>query len=104
MEENLQVMYEDEAMKRSDFALFIMMRAFLEEQTQRTIFDEKLAKAYFPKVKVVYLDCAQTMWALRHTRRQVESKWNELVTRGCSPRMMRFIDVEEANHFVSDDS
>lgn len=103
-DEDMQVMFEDGPMKRVDFTLFITMRETLEEQTKRAIYDERLAKEYFPKVEVVYLDCEQTMWALRHCRQQVENRRNELMSQGRDLRPMRFVDVEGANHFVSDSS
>lgn len=77
------------------------LRAELQEQTRKALFDEESAQTILPKVKVGQIVCrntpAPTAWGYMEVRRT----YQELAASGKKLRPTRFLILDNANHFVS---
>lgn len=77
------------------------MQARLQELAQRALFDETIGPTAFPNVPVTHLIAGrsvwQCMWGSYMTKKMYENSQRE----GKAVRPMKFIVMDEANHFVS---
>jgi hypothetical protein len=86
------------AAARADFPMLERpMQATLLEQTRKTLLDRELATSFFPNVHVSHLIGLRTQWhgilGRNLLKKDVEEAGN--------PRSIRFVEVENGNHFVS---
>lgn len=77
------------------------MQARLRELAQRALFDRTIAPSAFPNIPVTHIICGrscwQCMWGSYMTKKMYENSLREEK----AVRPMKFIVMDEANHFVS---
>jgi hypothetical protein len=100
--EEISATFDTAAGIRSEFPMIFAMASPLREQANRALLDENLTKTILPEVKVVFLSCERTHWSCAFGFMENERLYNESVENGKKARPMRFVTVEGANHFVSD--
>lgn len=96
------VFYKGNAAERADFPLSFAMQPTLALQTQKVLFDEQVAKEVLPKLEVVYIFCTRSPWTSVWGMIETERLYKNNVAQGRKVRPIRFIQIEGANHFVSE--
>lgn len=77
------------------------MQARLQELTQRALFDRTIAPTAFPNVPVTYLIAPRSPWHCIWGSYMTKKMYENSLREGKAVRPMRFIVMDEANHFVS---
>ena len=86
------------------------MQRLLQKVTRKVLFDEYLATYFFPEVPVTLIGASRSNWHCLWAGLETKRRYNYRIARGQNIRPMRFVTIEEANHFVrpalkySDDS
>ena len=80
------------------------MQPVLEIQAQKAFFDEKIASEILPDLQVVHMFCNRAPWYCVWGFFETERQFEEYVRQGHKGRPIRFIEIKEANHFVSFES
>lgn len=81
--------------------MFFQMQPALKIMGQKVLFDEKLAAEVLPKLTVDHIWCAKAQWYCVYGMVETERQHKEHLKQGHKVRPMRFIEVADANHFVS---
>jgi len=100
-DEDVAVNFDMDASLKSDVPMCLLMLPALEKQTQAAFFDEKLTKEFLPAVRIVWLSCPQSQWALEWGKVIMERQFEEHARQKHDVRLIRFMEIKEANHFVS---
>jgi hypothetical protein len=86
-------------MKSNGPICFHMLPA-TEKQTQAALFDEKLVQEFLPGLQIVWFSCQQAMWIIERAKVLIERKIEKHVVEKRQVRLIRFIEIPGANHFV----
>lgn len=89
------------AAQRTELPMFFPMQPALKAQAQRALFDEALAAQVLPGLEVVYFLSTRTVWYPVWGFFETERQYKEHVAAGRKVRPITFLEIEEANHFVS---
>lgn len=100
-DEELAVNYDLAASMKSDMQLFSHMQPALEKQTQTAFFDTTLAQEFLPALHIVWLFCPHSPWPVARPRAIIEQEMQEHLTKKHEIRLMKFIELQGANHCVS---
>jgi hypothetical protein len=73
----------------------------LEKQTQAVFFNETLAATFLPALQIVWFPCLNTTWGTIWAKILLERKLEEYVRQNRRVRLVGFVELEGANHFVS---
>ena len=93
--------FDGVAASRTEFPMFFQMQPALKIMAQKVLFDEKLSGEILPKSEVVHVWCARAQWYCVYGMMETERQHKEHVKQGHMIRPIRFIEIENANHFVS---
>jgi hypothetical protein len=77
------------------------MQARLQELAQRALFDRTIGPTAFPNVPVTYLIAGRSVWHCIWASYMSKKMYENSLGQGKAVRPMRFIVMDEANHFVS---
>lgn len=86
---------------RSGWPFLANFKHLFEKQAQRALFEGKYANELLPGLKVVWLSCSNSMFMLLWAKSLVEGKYRDHVAKGDTIRPIEFLQIEGANHFVS---
>jgi hypothetical protein len=90
------------AANRTELPMFIFpMQPTLNVQAQKVLFDEKQVNEVLPKMEVVHIWCTRTEWSCVYGMMETERQYKECLKQGERVRPIRFVEIEGANHFVS---
>lgn len=73
----------------------------IENQTQCALFDERLAQTVLRDTQIIFLTCTRSVWFCSFAFFETEKNHMEYLARGHKVRPIRFIEIKDANHFVS---
>ncbi|KAK2463258.1 hypothetical protein APHAL10511_004913 [Amanita phalloides] len=102
---DLEYMCEPETAARCEFPMYMPpMQKRLRELAQHVLFEGTNASTAFPAVPVTHIiagrSCWQCMWGSYMTKKMYEDSLRE----GKAVRPMKFVVMDEANHFIHTDS
>jgi hypothetical protein len=97
--EDLAVNFGMDASMKGDIPM--CMLPALGKQTQAAFFNEKLAKEFLPALQIVWLGCSHSQWALEWSKVVIQREFEEHVKQKHEVRLIRFMEIKGANHFVS---
>jgi len=98
--EDLAVNFDMDASMKGDVPMCFCMLPALRNQMQAALFDEKLTKEFLPALQIVWLGCSQSQWALEWGKVVIEREFEENVKQKHEVRLIRFMEIKGANHFV----
>jgi hypothetical protein len=93
--------FDGVAASRTEFPMFFPMQPVLNIQAQKVLFDEKQVNEVLPKVEVVHIWCTRTQWYCVYGMMETERQHKECLKQGKKVRPIRFVEIEGANHLVS---
>jgi len=99
-EDEMKANFDDTAASRTEFPMFFPMQPTLYVQGQKALFDEKLAREVLPRTEVVHIWCARAQWYCVYGMIETERQYKKHVKQEHRVRPIRFIEMEDANHFV----
>jgi hypothetical protein len=97
---DIAVNFDLAAAMKSDGPICFHMLPATEKQTQAALFDEKLVQEFLPGLQIVWFSCPQAMWIIERAKVLIERKIEKHVTEKRQVRLIRFIEIPGANHFV----
>jgi hypothetical protein len=100
--EDLAVNFDMDASMKGDIPMCSCMLPAFGKQTQAAFFDEKLAKEFLPALLIVWLGCSHSPWELEWSKVVIRREFEEHVKQKHEVRLIRFMEIKGANHFVSD--
>jgi hypothetical protein len=90
------------AASRTEFPMCIFpMQPTLNVQAQKVLFDEKQVNEVLAKTEVVHIWCTRAAWHSIYGMMETERQYKECLQQGKKVRPIRFVEIEGANHFVS---
>ncbi|KIM92132.1 hypothetical protein PILCRDRAFT_113025 [Piloderma croceum F 1598] len=99
-DEDLAVNFDLVASLKSDAPICFHMLPANEKQTQAALFDETLTQEFLPGLQIVWFSCAQAMWIIGRAKVLIERKIEKDVMEKRQVRLIKFVEIPGANHFV----
>jgi pimeloyl-ACP methyl ester carboxylesterase len=75
-------------------------RKALARQLDGVVYDEVNASTFFPRVNLIHVTGAQTLWDCMWGYITSQERYNKTIARGGKPRPTQFYLIEGANHFL----
>ncbi|KAK1235463.1 hypothetical protein PQX77_001315 [Marasmius sp. AFHP31] len=85
--------------ERSDMALLARQTIF-ENATRKVLFDEYVAKTFFPNLSITYLYAPHSIWICVLGYTETRRRYEELANLGRAIRPIEFVELKGADHFV----
>ncbi|KAL0566317.1 hypothetical protein V5O48_015701 [Marasmius crinis-equi] len=76
------------------------MKSAVRDMVNKALFDETLARSFFPQLRVAYMWASCSTWTCLWTWKEIERLNKECTDKGMAVRPIKFLKIENANHFA----